>query len=278
MYDLTVSIVLYNTEESELRSAVDSLFATDLVVRLCLVDNSAAPTRYDWLQDDRVDYIFSGRNLGYGTAHNVALRRYLNCTKYHLILNADTRFGPEVLPTLLRFMESHPEVGHVMPKIVYPDGNIQYVCKLLPTPANLFLRRFWPWRDLVERRNDVYELRFTGYDGMMDVPHLSGCFMFLRCSALREVGLFDEKFFVYAEDIDLSRRMHHLYRTVFLPEVSVIHKHHRSSYKSKKLLFIHIWSIIRYFNKWGWFQDHERANVNKMILDRIMHGVSKSDP
>jgi GT2 family glycosyltransferase len=93
--------------------------------------------------------------------------------------------------------------------------------------------------------------------------------MFLRAGALKEIGLFDESFFMYPEDIDLTRRMHARYRTVFYPEVQVIHEHAKGSYLNKKLLYIHMVNMIKYFNKWGWFFDRERQKVNKEILSKL---------
>ena len=111
-----------------------------------------------------------------------------------------------------------------------------------------------------------FEMQASDYNKIMDVPYLSGCFMFFRVSALREIGLFDERFFMYPEDIDITRRMHERFRTVFYPEVSVIHNHARQSYVSFKMLKVHIVNIIKYFNKWGWFFDKERKRINNEIM------------
>ena len=112
-------------------------------------------------------------------------------------------------------------------------------------------------------------LKFTGYDKVMDVPYLSGCFMFFRVSALEKIGLFDERFFMYPEDIDITRRMHQQFRTVFVPDVEIIHAHAAESYKNKKMLKVHIQNMIRYFNKWGWIFDKERTRVNKEVLKQL---------
>ena len=104
-------------------------------------------------------------------------------------------------------MEQNQDVGNIIPQIRYPDGDIQYLCKLLPTPTDLILRRFIPLKSWKEKRNQNYELRWTGYDKMMNVPSLSGCFMFLRCDVLKDIGLFDENIFMYLEDTDLNRRI-----------------------------------------------------------------------
>ena len=100
----------------------------------------------------------------------------------------------------------------------------------------------------------------------MNIPYLSGCFMLLRTKAVQEARLFDERFFMYPEDIDLTRRIHQNYLTVFFPHVTIIHNHERGSYKSLKMLWIHIINMCRYFNKWGWFFDKERTLVNQITI------------
>ena len=78
--------------------------------------------------------------------------------------------------------------------------------------------------------------------------------------------MFDERFFMYPEDIDITRRMHSKYRTMYWPNVSVVHAHRAASYKSTRMLKIHIVNMVKYFNKWGWFFDSERRKVNREIL------------
>ena len=169
-------------------------------------------------------------------------------------------------------MVKNPQVGLVMPKILNPDGTIQHLCKLLPTPANLITRRFLKFhKPGVKRNNHKYELRFTSYDQIMDVPFLSGCFMFLRTDTLKEVGLFDERLFMYVEDTDLTRRIHRNYRTVFYPNASVYHHYAKGSYKSLKLTFYNIISAIIYFNKYGWFWDREREEINNIIIQNHLN-------
>ena len=90
--------------------------------------------------------------------------------------------------------------------------------------------------------------------------------MFFRISALQDIGLFDERFFMYGEDIDLSRRMHLQYRTMYYPGASIVHLHEAASYKNRRMLLIHIRNIIRYFNKWGWFFDAQRRKINRRLL------------
>lgn len=96
-----------------------------------------------------------------------------------------------------------------------------------------------------------------------EVPSLSGCFMFLRSTALKEAGLFDERFFMYMEDVDLCRRIGAVSQTVFFPGCSVIHGYSKGSYKSARLFRLHLGSAIRYFNKWGWVFDRDRRERNR---------------
>jgi len=175
---------------------------------------------------------------------------------------------PYVIANLVEYMEKKPEVGLVLPKVVYPSGKIQYVCRLIPSPTDLILKRFIPFK-WIKKRMDKYRMIFTGYNREMEVPYFIGCFMFLRVEALKNVGLFDERFFMYPEDIDLTRRMHQQYKTMFYPFVQIIHVHEQGSYKNIKLFYIHITNMIKYFNKWGWFFDKERKEVNRKILSQF---------
>jgi len=131
-----------------------------------------------------------------------------------------------------------------------------------------------PKTNFFEKLDAFYELQFSGYKTEMNVPYLSGCFMFIRTEALICVGLFDENFFMYLEDTDLNRRIHAKYQTVFYPDVSVIHEYEKGSYKQLKLLLYHIRSAIYYFNKWGWFFDRERGDINSQCLSSIKKNAS----
>jgi GT2 family glycosyltransferase len=201
-----------------------------------------------------MEYLFTGSNLGFGAGHNLAIRRSLETSRYHLVFNPDVRFGSGVLETLYNYMEANPTIGVVMPKVLYPDGSTQYLCKKLPTPFDLILRRFVPGtvKSLFRGWFDRYEFRDKNYNEVMDVPCLSGCFMFLRVSALRETGAFDERYFMYLEDVDLFRRIGMKFRTVYFPAVSICHDYAKGSYRNIRLMLHHSSSALKYFNKWGW--------------------------
>lgn len=266
---LNVSIVLYNSDIKEVNSLIKVLRASSSVCDIFLVDNSEQENTT--LDNLPVTYIFNGKNIGYGAAHNIAIRQTLaKNIPYHLVVNSDISFQSESIGQLIDFMDNHKDIGSLMPKIFYPNKKIQYLCKLIPTPLDLFGRRFLP-NKWMQKRIERFELQQFGYNKIINVPYLSGCFMLLRSEALKEVGLFDERFFMYPEDIDLTRRIREQYRTVFYPEVSVVHNHAQGSYKSKKLLWIHIINIVRYFNKWGWFCDDKRKQINAETLNQFQN-------
>lgn len=260
---LNASIVLYNHTLSEITPLIDTLQKSGLISEVFLIDNS--PKQNEAFKKLNAIYIFNNKNLGYGTAHNIAIKKSIEQNiPYHLVINPDISFDSSILTNIEDFMNNNSEIGHLMPKVVYPDGKIQYLCKLIPTPFDLIFRRFLP-ASWTKERTKRFEMRASGYNKIMDVPYLSGCFMFLRTKALKEVGLFDERFFMYPEDIDLTRRIHQKFRTVFYPEVSIVHHHAQSSYVNFKMLILHTWNMIKYFNKWGWFFDKERREVNKKL-------------
>jgi GT2 family glycosyltransferase len=265
---VSASIVIYKNERVLLERAVDSFLTSTTNAMLYLIDNSPSDKLRSHFKNDRVTYIFNNKNIGFGPGHNIALKKSLDDgTDYHIILNPDVYFDSDVVKKLSDYMEDNTQVGLLMPKVLYPDGRLQPLCKLLPSPMTLFSRRFLKFNSgLTNRLNHLYEMHFSGYDKVMDVPFLSGCFMFLRMETIRKVGLFDETIFLYTEDTDLTRRIHKHYRTVFFPAVSIYHHNQRGSYKNYVIMMHHMFSAIRYFNKWGWFNDSERKNINQRVL------------
>ncbi|WP_273066782.1 glycosyltransferase [Treponema berlinense] len=273
---ITASIVLYNTPRSQIDSVLKSVFESGCVEILYIIDNSPSD-RWRILENrnegdcknTKIRYIHN-ENLGYGASHNLAMQEAIESgSVYHIVLNPDISFGEEVLSALTNFMEENKEASYVLPKVVYPDGEIQYLCKLLPTPGDLIFRRFLP-KSWGKKRNDRYCLKMSGYDKVINPPCLSGCFMFLRLSVLAENSIFfDEGYFMYCEDFDLMRRLHRVSKTLYFPGVQIIHDHQKESYKNRKMLIAHIKSAVRYFGKFGWWFDRERREMNKKILQEI---------
>ncbi len=270
---LNISIVLYKTRAEQLMPLLDELLKVRRLHRIYLIDNSPVKSEEFASLPLPIVYIFNNANLGYGKAHNIALRESVyDEVPYHLVINSDIEVKASDIEYLLDFIGQNPLVGQIMPKVVYPDGTVQYLAKLLPTPWDLFARRFLPQR-WTRKRTERYELRFTGYDRPLNAPYLSGCFMFLRTAAALKARLFDERYFMYPEDMDLTRTIHRDYLTLFLPSVTIVHHHAKASYHSFRYLWIHIVNMCRYFNKWGWFRDPERELFNNQLLASLREEV-----
>ena len=267
---ISASIVLHNPDIEQLKTVINSYLPSEKRI-LYLIDNSPIKTKIESILSNRnnIRYYFVGKNKGYGAGHNIAIKMAMQTdAKYHVILNPDLQFDPEIIDIIANFMNNDTFIAQVMPKILDQKGELQYLCKLIPTPIDLILKRFFP-QVVFEKKAVKYQLKFADYNKQMNIPCLSGCFMFFRISAFESIGLFDETFFMYAEDIDITRRMHRLFKTIYFPEVSVVHAHAAESYKNIKMLAIHIISIVKYFNKWGWFFDKERKKINGNTLKEL---------
>jgi len=284
---ITASVVTYEHHLLDIEPVLRSLFASPVDI-VYIIDHSETMLELKSELEEFVSKVLQGEpalrrkaetgfklmyfkheNNGYGGGNNFAIRMAQEAgSEYHLVVNPDIWFGPEVMPELIQYMVLHPEVGHMMPKVLFPNGEIQRLAKLTPTPLDIIGRFLFP-SFLIDRRNSKFELRDSGYTMILNVPFLSGCFMMFRMSALIEIGMFDEHFFMYGEDVDISRRMHARYKTLYYPTVTVYHKFSRASHKSLKLFCYHVVNMSRYFNKWGWLSDSERKRINARCLAEI---------
>lgn len=254
---ISVSICTYHTDTDELDRCLQSL-SSPAVSRITLIDNG---------QEERLRRYAAERGLGYkalpnpgfGAAHNADMLH--TDQPYHLVLNADVFFSPEVIDTLLGVMERNPEVVQLQPKVLLSDGTPQYSSRLLPSPYILIGRRFLP--SLIKRANRRYLLMDRDLDSPMAVPYQTGCFMLLRTVAVKAIGGFDERFFMYPEDIDLSRRMHSQGVVLYYPDAVITHAHAAASYSSGRMLRIHMSNMLRYFAKWAFHTG--RRTINKTL-------------
>jgi GT2 family glycosyltransferase len=194
----------------------------------------------------------SPENLGYGRAHNLVIAGVTE--RHHVICNPDIIFRENTLKKLGEYLDEHPDVGIVCPAVLNEDLTPQHLNKRLPTVLDLFLRRFLPkvLTPIFRQRLDRYEMKDVGYEREVDVPFVSGAFLFCRAEALRRVGGFDPRYFLYFEDVDLSRSVQRAgFRTVFLPTTSVVHLWARAAHKSPRIALAFIRNGLRYFGKWG---------------------------
>jgi len=259
---LAASIVLYETPLERIEPLLSQLQAGG-VAEVYIIDNTPGSPSADTARaaarlverfaagGSPLELHYPGKNLGYGRGHNIAIKRSTPKYKYHLICNPDITLGDDTLAVLHDFMESNPEVGLCMPKLVGPDGETHFCCRRSPVALDYLSQLLMPgsWG---RRRKDSLEMRSCDYEQTMEVACLSGCFMFFRSEVLNPLGGFDERFFLYFEDLDLSARARKLAKNVYFPYTWVVHERqsgHRTSWRLKARFAA---SACRYFAKWGW--------------------------
>lgn len=269
---ITATIVTYKPRMDWLLNSINSFIdKNNFSKKLYLIDNSPIRNKeLEALASDKIQYFFNNRNLGFGRAHNLGIKKAIaEGSDFHLILNPDVSFDSDILTELTNVLTNDETIGLISPRIVYENGEIQRLCKLLPNPKHLIFRRFLKNSPSLEKLNQELELQAFGYDRTAEIPWLSGCFLLARTAHLEKLGGFDERFFMYMEDIDLSRRSLQYFRNVFYPDVTIQHFYEKGSYKSRKLTLIHLTSAIQYFTKWGWFFDRQRKITNQETLERL---------
>lgn len=258
MQDVTAVIVTYRSPLEDVRAAAESFLDTPLAVSLLVVDNDSGAGYVEALTQTllgKARVIPSGRNGGFGFGNNIGIT-HAPPSRYVLFLNPDVTVHHGALETLVGYMDAHPDVGMVSPKVFSPDGSLQLLNKRHPTVLDLFLRRFTPgcvrYIPCVRRRLDRYAMTDVGYDAPCEVEFMTGCFMLVRRGVLDRVGGFDERFFLYLEDADFTRRVDAVAKAVYVPGAAITHRWRRGSHRSLKLMLVMLHSMWVYFRIWGW--------------------------
>jgi len=260
MYQLTVTIVTYKTDLHLLKKALQSVIEDCFDAYLIIVDNNSGKVYFDALKENLHDFnvnLYSTKkNGGYGYGHNYA-EKHCPPSRFHLVMNADIVVHKGSLIRMLDYMKKNSDISILSPKVLNPDGSLQYLNKREPTVIDIILRRlvvgFLAKINFFQRRMHYYEMRDIGYDTNYNLTLASGCFMlFDRKSFIKAKG-FDEVFFMYFEDFDLSKRIIEFGgRIAYFSDSQVTHYWERSSSKNFFLFMSLIKSSIIYFNRWGW--------------------------
>ncbi len=266
--ELAISVVLFHSDLDQfdrlLASLSDALLATPLsVVPVICVDNSMNPDyalRGRAICDRRqgvgglaIDWVSTAVNGGYGAGHNIALSRVNS--RYHLLLNPDVELDKSAISEALRLLDSDPGVALLAPVGFSSHGEPEYLAKAYPSVWVLALRAFAPrwFKRLNMKRLDRYEMRQRAdADNLRAIVLASGCCMWVRRGALDQVGGFDESYFLYFEDYDLSMKLAQQGNLLESQAVRIVHHGGDAARKGWRHIGWFIAGAVRFFRRWGW--------------------------
>lgn len=254
---VVVSIVTYNNQ-NVIKDAIESIIKyTDGIDYMIVVfDNNSTDNTLEIIKEinnERIDVISSKKNYGFGYGHNRNAEKYPNAS-YYLIYNPDLFLKENLIKAFFDRMEKDGQYGMLVPKVKYPDGSLQYLCKRNPTIFDLFMRRFLKGCsfEFLRNRQYYYEMRDKDYNNNFELEYASGCCMFINGELYRKINGFDEHIFMYLEDADITRTINQYKKTLYVSDVEVMHLWGKGAHHSLKLMLINIMSAVYYFNKWGW--------------------------
>lgn len=225
-------------------------------VRLAIVDNGDdAQLIQDLLAASGLgaELISSGRNLGYGKAHNLAIAT--TNAPYHLIMNPDVLVAEEALVSAVDYLDAHRDVVALSPQARDGQGEPAYLCKRYPALLDLALRGFAPRgiRRLFNTRLDLYERRALVAQGVVaPVDLISGCFMFCRTQALKQAGGFSPAYFLYFEDFSLSLELKKFGQLIYHPACQIVHYGGHAGKKGLRHASHFVSSALKFYNHYGW--------------------------
>jgi N-acetylglucosaminyl-diphospho-decaprenol L-rhamnosyltransferase len=270
---LTVAIVSFNTRrllEACLATLLDSLAASPEVgARVVVVDNASSDGSAAMVRErfPGVELRALAENLGFSGGNNLVLREAQ--TPYVLLLNPDTEVRADAPAALVRFLEAHPRAGAAGARLVYPDGSFQHSAFRFPTLPMSFLDFFPLNHRLTDSRlNGRYPRAW--YDRAFEIDHPLGACLMVRRAALEQVGLMDEGYFMYAEEVDLCWRIRRAgWQIWYTPEATVVHHQGAATrqFRGEMLVQLHR-SRYRFFARHypAWFGPAARAVVALGVL------------
>lgn len=248
---VTCCIVTYNSQ-AHIARAIQSLlqYTKGVHLQIYVVDNASTDDTVKIVQETfpkeqypQITLLQNATNLGLTAANNLLLERL--DSKYHVILNPDIEIRSDVVSHMANYLESHRNIGLLSPRVLNPDGTEQPLPKREPRIKYLLANRLlFPGS---KRLATEYAMRDCDLSKPIDIGMATGCFMFLRTKLFRQIGGFDEGYFLYFEDADLTRRLRRISRAVYYPYAEVFHDWARESARNPRLMLIHIRSMFRFF-------------------------------
>ncbi len=249
---LSACIVLYHCGD-EVFDALRCLHNADMEIAVYRCENSP-----EEITAEKLQWAFPGvtvlpqkGNIGFGRANNAVLP-YLQ-SQYHLILNPDVTFAPDLLTRMVRYMEAHPHIAILTPRVLNEDGTEQYLPKKMMSVHYLLSGLLENHGRLFRRWREDFTLANMQVQSPVPVEFATGCFLLIRTSVFQQLRGFDPRFFLYQEDSDLSRRVIEERRgsIVYHPDMTVTHRWARENTRTMKGRMRQIRSICKYFLKWG---------------------------
>ncbi|MBC8262573.1 MAG: glycosyltransferase family 2 protein, partial [Anaerolineales bacterium] len=225
---------------------------SNLQIEVIVVDNASSDGSVAMIEEQfpQVQLIANSENVGFTVGNNQGIAASRG--RYILLLNPDTEIVGDALATMVAYMDKHPQVGALGPQLLNPDGSIQSSRRRFPTLATAFLestilQQWFPHNHATRR----YYITDRPDDEVQEVDWVTGACLLVRRETIEEVGLLDEGFFMYSEELDWCRRMKaQRWKVVYLPTAKVIHHGGQSSEQVKSFQHIQFQrSKIRYFRK-----------------------------
>jgi GT2 family glycosyltransferase len=273
---------------------VCGMAAPDRIEHLLLSLTTACPHLQIYLVDDAQQPALAALAGRYGAhyrpqrdrpgqarLHNRILREAAAAgSVYHLLLAPDIGLPLDAVARMVAWLEQHPDVGLLAPRVQDADGRLQPLCSLLPGPWELLLGRCFPLLRRSSGRLARYQLHAGGYSRVMDVPVPPACCLLMRVETVLRAGMFDERFLQRFDTVDLARRSARIARTVFVPHVTVVRDPAQAGARGWRRRSVALWwrcvSAWRYFDKWGWLRDPERDRINARALRQL--GEARRQP
>ncbi len=270
-FDLSVVIVSFNVA-GLLRDCLQSVEANldHLRAEVFVVDNASADDSADMVEAEFpwVRSIRSPRNLGYVRGNNLALRQARG--RHLLLLNPDTKLPPNALAQTVAYLDTHPDVGVLGPKLVRADGSLDLACRRsFPSPETAFFRLFGLARLFPNSpRFARYNLLYADPDRPMDVDSVCGAFMLVRRAVADQVGLLDESYRMYGEDLDWAYRIKRAgWRVRYHPSVVVLHYKGQSSRQRPAR------SLLNFYHAMHVFYGKHYAPQRPALFNVVVHGA-----
>ncbi|MFM1900880.1 MAG: hypothetical protein RLZZ216_1456 [Cyanobacteriota bacterium] len=259
MKDAILIFVAYHTSREDVIRLSSCLTEISPKIGYAVVSNDHRDGEpIEELRKGATCFITNQHNPGYGRAVNQVVKELQQIgplPPFIGALNTDLSWGNGCFEGLLAWLFNHQDVVIAVPLLRDTQGVVQLLCKPDPTLLGLFSRRFiprWMKPKWLRSYDNWYIMADQDYHSVFDVPYLSGCCMLMRSDIFQAVGGFDEQFFLYLEDADISRQFRAHGRTVHLPITSVVHHWGRGNHRSGRLTLVNFHSAWIYFNKWGW--------------------------